>query len=439
MIRHRQLPRTRQLSRAAALLLAALPLWLCAQTPPTDGAGGRFGLPPEPVLRAALLQAPETAAADASQRAEQALASQLRQGPHDWVLRAGLAQRSERGGPSFQEREIALERTLRWGGKPAQDEALASQALRMAGLRWHLAWHDAADALLTQWFDALRDRQAAWHQQQQWQLAQAQVAALQRRVAAGDAPALLLRQAEGERARTAAALAAADQRASASRQSLLQRHPALAEAWQAASLAARAAQVDTTAPVVPAAPADAAARLLASHPALAVAEAELTWARLQLRRLEADRTADPTLGLRFAQERGGAERVLGLTVSIPFGTALRDSRVQGGQAALAGAEARLRGLQQQLAAETARQAAAPEQALTVLQRLQDAARAAELSARLTQRAQAAGEATLAELLQQQRQAGDSALAADLAVIDLQQARARLQRGLQLLLPAPAQP
>jgi len=435
-------------ARAAALLLACLPLWVAAQVGAqvVEQAALPGGLPPEPLLRQALLQAPQADAANASHRAEQAQADQLRLGPNDWVLRAGIAQRSERGGASFNEREIAIERTLRWGRKSAQDQALADQTLRLASLRRQAAWQASASALLAQWFDARRDQQAAWHQQQQAALAQALVTVVQRRVAAGDAAALLLRQAEGELARTAGAQAAAEQRADNSRLALLHQYPLLAAAWPAAGAAAAS---HATAPTRPdAAPtsgqgaalaADLVGRLLAQQPLLASAQAEVVLARQQLGRLESDRTADPTLGLRFAQERGGAERVLGLTVSMPFGGALRDSRVQAGGAALAAAEARLRGLQLQLAAEAQRLAAAPQQASTVLQRLQAAAFAAETSARLTERAQAEGESTLAELLQQQRQAGDSALAAALAAIDLHEARARLQLAQQQLLAGDASP
>lgn len=433
--RHRPVVRAARAVRAAQAtvwLLAGLPLWAAAQSLGADG------LPAEALLRQALQQSPDADAASASLAADQAQARLLRLGPNDWVLRAGIAQRSERGGPSFQEREIGVERTLRWGSKPQQDQALADQTLRLAGLRQQLAWRDAADALLLQWFDARRDQQAVWHQQRQSQLAQAQVTALQRRVAAGDAAALLLRQAEGELARTSAALASAEQRATSSRQALLRQHPALAAAWPAAPLPQAGPdhpQPDALSEPQAQAQAQLQAQLQAAHPLLAVAQAELVLARLQLRRLEADRSADPTLGLRFAQERGGAERVLGLSVSLPFGTAVRDSRVQAGSAALAGAEARLRGLQLQVATEVERLVAAPGQAGVVLQRLQGAAQAADTSERLTGRAQGAGEATLAELLQQQRLAGDSRLAADLAAIDLQQARARLLLARQRLLPA----
>jgi outer membrane protein TolC len=423
----------------AAALLAALPVWLVAT------AAAAQGLPTEALLRQALQQSPAADAATAEWRAGQAQAAQTRLGPNDWVLRAGIARRSERGGDVFAEREIGIERTLRWGAKAAQDAGLADQGLRLATLRRQAAWQDSADALLAQWFDARRDAQAAAHQRQQAQLAQAQVAALQRRVAAGDAAALLLRQAEGEAARTGAALAAAEQRAATSRQALLQQHPVLAAAWpgdgatpvESAANTANTADSDTAADASPAAVADRTTQVLARHPALAAARAELDLLRQQLRRLEADRQPDPTLGVRIAQERGGAERVLGLSVSLPFGPALRDSRVQAGSAALAAGEARLRALQQQAETEARRLAAAPDQAAQVLQRLQAAAAAAHTSATLTARAQAAGEATLAELLQQQRAAGDSALAADLAATDVQQARARLRLALQQWLAPPA--
>lgn len=65
--------------------------------------------------------------------ADRAQASLLRLGPNDWVLRAGIARRSERNGAAFGEREIAIERTLRWGDKPQQDQALADPTL---GLRF---------------------------------------------------------------------------------------------------------------------------------------------------------------------------------------------------------------------------------------------------------------------------------------------------------------
>ena len=180
-----------------------------------------------------------------------------------------------------------------------------------------------------------------------------------------------------------------------------------------------------------------AQQVLLQHPALAAAQAQATLARLQLGRLEADRRPDPTVALRFAQERGGAEQVLGLTVAIPFGSALRDQRVQAGAAAWSAAQAQVRALQAQLAADADRIAAAPAQASHVAGRLQAAAQAAQTSARLTERAQAAGEATLAELLQQHRQAGDAALAAALAQVDALEAQARLALALQQLLPAPA--
>jgi len=418
-------PRLRWL---AACLLAGAPGWAAAQ------AGD--GLPPEPVLRQALQQAPQAAAADAAWQAGQSAAEQTRLSPYDWVLRAGLQRRSEREGARFAEREIALERTLRWGGKAALDGRLADQSLALATLQRRLAWHEAAQALLATWFDTLRDAQAAAHHQAQLALAEAQLAALRRRVAAGDAPLLAQRQAEGERDRSAAALASAAQRADASRQALLQAYPGLAPHLPApgTGLAGPAALPDAP-PVDAGGEAALVRQIVDQHPALAEARGQTALARLQLSRVQADRQADPTLGLRFAQERGGAERVLGLTVSLPFGTAARDQRARSGEAALALAEAQLRVLQARLESDAARLAAAPARHRLIHDRLQAAAAAADTSARLTERAQVAGEATLADLLQQRRQAGEAALAAGLARLDALEAQARLRLALQPWLPA----
>lgn len=410
-------------------LVAALPLLALAQTRPEAAAD--LGLPPEAALQQALLQAPQAATASAAWRAESATARQLRLGPYDWVLRAGLQRRSERAGDSFAEREINLERTLRWGDKPALDSRLADQTLALATLQRRLAWQDAALALLGTWFELQRDAQALAHQQTQLVLAEAQLASLRRRVAAGDAPLLAQRLAEGERERTAAALAVAEQRAAGSRQALLYSHPALAPHLPAAGAAL------ATLPVADDRPADSLARqIIEHHPAGAAAAAQVALARLQLSRLQAERRPDPTVGLRLAQERGGAERVMGVTLSLPFGAAQRDARVQSGEATLALAEAQQQDWQARLATEAQRLAAAPARNLLVHARLQAAASAAETSARLTERAQAAGEATLAEALQLRRQAAEAALAADLARVDALEAQARLRVALQGLLPAP---
>lgn len=410
-------------------------LLLC--TAVAQAAPAAEGLPGEALLRQALLAAPSTGLADAQWRAEQAGAALVRQGPYDWVLRAGLQRRDERAGARFAEREVAIERTWRWGNKAALDGQMADQALALAGHTRQLAWQDAAGSLLGLWFDAQREQRAAWHQQAQLGLAEAQVAAVRRRVAAGDAPLLALRQAEGEAERTAAAQASAAQRAQASALRLTGRYPLLAEAWSAAS------QEDPPGPRPALALPPSGAPLAtpgpqeARSPALAAAQAQVALARLAQQRAQADRSADPTLGLRLAQERGGAERVLGLTVSIPFGTAARDQRVQLAAAAQAVAQAQLAELQTRLQTEARQLADAPERARLVHTRLQAAAQAAETSVRLTERAHAAGEAPLAELLQQRRLASDAALALALSRIDVLEAQARLALSTQHLLAAPA--
>ena len=420
--------------RLAAWVLAAAAT-LAATVAPAAGAQGVAAVPalPEAALRAALLAAPGQAAAEARQALGSAEAAQRRADPYEWVARAGVQRRSEAAGTTH-DRELALERTLRWGDKPALDRRLGDQTAALAALQRRQAWHEDAGQLLAAWFELARDARSLAHQRAQLQLADEQLQAVRRRVAAGDAAVLEQRQAEGEREAAAAALARAGQRWAAGAQALRLSHPALAGALPDPDAAPTP---EAAASPLEAGPDEAlAAQIVARHPALAVADAERDLARLQQQRVAADRVADPTVGLRMAQERSGAERVLGLTLSLPLGGEARDRRLalEAAQAALA--ERQAEALRRRVATDAARTAADPARLAQVQARLQAAAEAARASARLTERARAAGEATLGELLQQRRLAGEAALAAALAAIDAQEARARLQLALQQLLPPP---
>ena len=56
----------------------------------------------------------------------------------------------------------------------------------------------------------------------------------------------------------------------------------------------------------------------------------------------AERTPDPTVGVRVLSDRGGTERVVGVVLSIPFGTDYRSARAATESANAAAAEAERR-------------------------------------------------------------------------------------------------
>ncbi|NCT89007.1 TolC family protein, partial [Stenotrophomonas acidaminiphila] len=127
-------------------------------------------------------------------------------------------------------------------------------------------------------------------------------------------------------------------------------------------------------------------------------------------RARAERRPDPSVGLRWLDERGGEERSLGVVVSIPFGGALRSANADAQRASAEAGSAVAEGMRrliQREAEQTVRQADA---AWRLWRDSWQALEAVRASTGKVRRAYALGEAGIAELIAAQRQEQDSALA-----------------------------
>jgi outer membrane protein TolC len=280
--------------------------------------------------------------------------------------------------------------------------------------------------LLQSWFDLVRDERRAQGVSAQAGLAAQQLEVVRLRVAAGDAPRLDWLQAQLEHERLVAEQASAVLRAGLARADWQRRYPVLAGA---------AVELPKAAPPTPVGDAGWPSQSTAS-PELVRARHEAALAELRARRLSLDRHADPTLGVRVSRERGGEERVLGLSISWAFGGPQRDARANAAGAEAAAAAARLQESERQISGdvEAERRQAVGLAGTHAL--LAQVAERAEETAALSRRAYAAGEQPLVAVLQVQRQAREARTAAELALIDVLQANARLMLRSQALLSAP---
>lgn len=406
------------MSRVITLLLA-----LCSLS--AHAAPALPGLPPTDQLRAALESQPLIQAARQQGGADLAAAGALRHSPYEWTARTALAQRSSVQGQRWNEHELGLERTVRWPAKASLDAELAHTATAIAQANWAAAWREAALALVKTWFDLVRDERRALGMDAQAALAAQQMDVVRLRVAAGDAPRLDWLQAQLEHQRLVGEQASAALRARLARAEWQRRYPALDMA---------VAELPTAAP-----PLDDSATLTQtpSTPELARARHEAALAQLRARRIDQDRHADPTLGVRLARERGGEERVLGLSISWPFGGPQRDARAQAAAAEAAAAAARLQDTEQQAVGTVQVELLQAQGLLQTQALLARAAQQADETAALSRRAYAAGESPLSAVLQVQRQAREARTAAELALIDALQATAQVQLRQPSLLPPPA--
>ncbi len=128
-------------------------------------------------------------------------------------------------------------------------------------------------------------------------------------------------------------------------------------------------------------------------------------------RARADRIADPTVGVFAANEAMRNERVVGLSISIPFGGSYRSARaLQAGKETDA-LQAALDQTRREIELEAAQTYAEATGSLERWRIASETARLSAESARLMQRAYGLGAADLQALLLARRQATDAARAA----------------------------
>lgn len=403
------------------------------------GAASAQEPPPLPLLPAsaavqqALTELPVLRAAQAGQALAQARSQRLAAGPHDWVAKAGVNRRRDTEGGRYNEAEIGLETALRWPGKVATDRQLAAQVLQVGDLGAADAWHEAARSLLADWFDALREARSATLLQAQDALLARLLRVTERRVHNGEAARLELLAAQAERARWQAQAQRASSQAQLRAASLQQRYPRLGAVPDVDAQALAAwPPAGTPAPE----PAAWVARILDDNHELELAQAQADQARLQAERTRQERRPDPTVGWRATQERGGQERVVGLYLSLPLGSAGREADAHAAQAQADMAAQALEQVRQRVALDAQQRAHEAVNSLQQLAQQRQALAQLQESATLQERAYALGETPLMELLQAQRSALEARQLADSAALDALQAQARLQLDAHLLWAPP---
>ena len=376
----------------ASLLLAA----------PAHAAPEAPGLPPTPVARPLLDRDPSVAAARASLEAARIEAGILERSPYEWTARLSGQRRSLDAGPRHNEWNATIERPWRLPGKAAADASLAEATVAEGEAILGEALLEAARELASLWLDWLGAESARELVQSMQAASQANLDAVDKRLRAGDASRLDVSLAQGE---------LAEQRRAANEAETLAN-----VAW--ARLQARFPGIARTSPplAVPAPLAERIdywrARILEQSDDLRLAQAQLGKARANADRVRAERIPDPTFGLYTASEVGGQERIVGVTVSIPFPGGQRSRRADKAVHSVEAARQKVEQRKRRLEAEIAAAVATAEGTLRGAQIAADGSSAMQESAQLMQRAYSLGEADLQALLTARRQA---ALAANNAL------------------------
>jgi outer membrane protein TolC len=380
-------------------------------------AGLATDLPPVEHVTAAIEQHPSVAGARAGINLEEANRRRLNAGPHELNVRLGAQQRHDAtAGRNMGEWDVMVERALRLPGKGVLDAQLGEQGVDLAKLGVGDARHEAGRSLLRLWFTWARaaTQLRLWRDQRDLLKRQAEVTA--RRNQLGDAARQEKLLAEAALAQAEAALLQAQTRAEVSASELTRSFPQI--------------RLPERPPAALPQPVDKPsyyweARIARHNHELALARGEVERRRTQAERARAERSADPTLGVRVSSERAGAERVVGLVLAVPIGGALRAAGQEAAAAQIDVAAQRAAVIERRLAAEGAATYVAATRAYEAWRQTRAAAEAMTRSAELTARAHQLGEGSLGEVLVAQRLAIDARLAASSVQFEAVEARYRL--------------
>jgi outer membrane protein TolC len=389
----------------------------CLLVGPSVAADNQADLPPAVQVERALHEHPTVWAAEATLRAEEANRDRLETGPHEFALKLSGQQRRDRPlDATYREHEVGVERAVRLPGKVAIDAELGAAGVHHARYLLGDALHESGRTLLKSWFNWLRETAALQNWQAQVAILQRQQEVVAKRVGAGDAARLESLLSEAQLVQAEAQLAQAETRRTNAVLALSQDFPAVT----------LPEQIETAIPQ-PINEADGQwrARIVEHNHELMVATLATRRGRLSAQRLDADRIADPTVGLRMASERSGQERIIGLQLTIPLGGAARAASARAGVAEADAAVAREAQVRARVEAEARRTVASARSAFVQWQRLADVAQRMNDNANLLEKAWRLGEGQFGDLQTARRQAIEARLAESQARLDANEARYRL--------------
>jgi len=404
---------------AMALVLSAAPAWAAAADlakQPAKATAMQIALPalpelsdlPSPSLPQVaavdqiLAHTPALQEAKAMQQAALQNGAVLRAGTNEFTGQAQLQQRRIETAPDsgrYNEWQLLINRQLRLPAQAQADGRLADALTVSAQAALVAARQRLLGDMLAAWFSAQRTQAEAVLAQQDLDLIDAQVKALQRRQSLGDASVLELEQMQAEQARAQSTLMLAQGMAASSRAALFSRYPDLERSGGLQG------QADPGALALPALTAEQlGAQAAQSNPLLAEQRAALQKAQAMAAQAQAARTPQPTVGAYVGSDRGGSERIVGLQFAMPFGGAARVSQERAALAEADAAQWRLRDLQAQTEAEFQRLYATAQAQTRAVKATEQAAQVQGQASNRMLRAYQLGEAGLSDWLLARRSA-----------------------------------
>lgn len=367
------------------------------------------GLLPTVIARPLLEQDPGVAAARAGLNVALQEADILDKSPYEWIARTTGQKRKLANGPSYNEWNIGIERTILLPSKAVADRNIGKATVDESQARYGEALHESARELMALWVEWLAAERARELAENGLQSTQASLTAVEKRVRAGDASKLELSIARAELAEQRRQDNDAKTQAMVAWVRLSTRFPGVSR---------QVVALPTPLPIAE----DAVFwrdRIIAESDELKIVQTQMQKAQAHAERTRADKTPDPTLGGYTASEVGGRERIIGVMLSVPISGGARASRNAKAIAAVEVLRREVELKQRELETEIASAVVTAQGAYASLQIANEGAAFMQGNAVLMQRAYALGEVELQSMLLARRQAtatANSALQAQVSAL-----------------------
>ena len=394
-----------------ATLLCMLPFSVLAES------SNLIDLPPHDQVDSALDRHINVLNAQSQLQIAQVNQRKRESGEYEFTLRGGIAEdyyftTSE----GFRDWEVALERPFRLPNKMLIDNEIGAEGVTRGENALGDARHEASRTLLRLWFNWQRERTQVTQWQQQVDILGQQATMTEKRIKAGDAPRMELNQVNATAALAGVTLQQARLHAELAANELSRQFVTI--------------KLPNDIPTIE--PQPISHELAYWRQTILKHNHELGWVQAEYRlqeklaeRARADRTPDPTIGVRYASQLNNNQKISGVYFSIPFSSGLRSANADSAQHTAQMAADQEQALRVRLDADIYTAYTQAVNNYHIWHQARDAAVALRQNAELVARAYSLGESSLGETLVARRQALEASLAENIARLDANEARYRL--------------
>jgi outer membrane protein TolC len=278
------------------------------------------------------------------------------------------------------------------------------------------ARHETSRVLLRLWFNWQREQTQALQWKQQVDILKQQAQTTEKRLLAGDAPRMEFSQANAAVAQANVALQQSKMRTELAGNELTRQFPSIVLPPKLPSNEPRAIPEKL----------DYWKQIIIDHNhELEMVRSERRIKQMLAKRGRAERIPDPTVGLRYSNELGGAEKVAGVYVSVPLSFGLRGSHAENAEQQAEIAANRESTVTRRLESDIYTAHTQAVSSYMIWLQAREAAASIRQNAELVTRAYSLGESSLFETLTARRLALESTLAESLMRLDANEARYRL--------------